>query len=310
MRDRSAVRALLYAFSQIVLQRHAGCGALVMLALAIGAPALLAGALFGVLTAHIGAAWLHYRTADRDDGLYGYNAALLGALLVGRLGLSTTSLALVALAALASCLLQSRLLERLHRNAGLPGFTLPFVLIGLIVMLANPSGPAPAAAVLSPTAMTLLEAWLLGIGQVLFIDEPLAASCMLLGVALACWRAAAWLLAGSALGLVAAGLLGAAWMDGLAGLNPALAALALAQWRGGWRLPLLGMTAAVLFWLVGASLGLPMLTLPFLLATWLGLLACAPRPWHGWNFSRRSPAGSAPADTDVALRRRRRPREP
>ena len=40
MPDSSHLRAVLHAFAQIFLQRHAGCGALVMLALASGAPAL------------------------------------------------------------------------------------------------------------------------------------------------------------------------------------------------------------------------------------------------------------------------------
>lgn len=79
-------------------------------------------------------------------------------------------------------------------------------------------------------------------------------------------------------GLLAAGLFGAPWADGQAGFNPALAALALVQWRGGWRLPLLGMVAAVAIWRVCIELGLPALTLPFLLATWLGLALRTPHP--------------------------------
>ena len=102
MPDSSHLRAVLHAFAQIFLQRHAGCGALVMLALASGAPALLVGALSGVLIAHLGATWLGYPQADRDDGLYGYNAALLGVLLVTQLGLSGASLVLVGVAALAA----------------------------------------------------------------------------------------------------------------------------------------------------------------------------------------------------------------
>jgi len=130
----------------------------------------------------------------------------------------------------------------------------------------------------APDATTLRDAWLLGIGQVVFLHQPLAAACVLAAVALASLRDALWLLAGSAMGLLAAGLFGAPWADGQAGFNPALAALALVQWRGGWRLPLLGMVAAVAIWRVCIELGLPALTLPFLLATWLGLALRAPHP--------------------------------
>lgn len=278
MPDSSHLRAVLHAFAQIFLQRHAGCGALVMLALASGAPALLVGALSGVLIAHLGATWLGYPQADRDDGLYGYNAALLGALLVTQLGLSGASLVLVGVAALASCPLQAWLLARLRHNGGLPGFTLPFVLIGLLALLCIAPVSVSSPDVPAPDATTLRDAWLLGIGQVVFLHQPLAAACLLAAVALASLRDALWLLAGSAMGLLAAGLFGAPWADGQAGFNPALAALALVQWRGGWRLPLLGMVAAMAIWRVCIELGLPALTLPFLLATWLGLALRAPHP--------------------------------
>ena len=87
-----------------------------MLALASGAPALLVGALSGVLVAHLGATWLGYPQADRDDGLYGYNAALLGALLVTQLGLSAPAWCWSA-AALASCPLQAWLARLRHTAA-------------------------------------------------------------------------------------------------------------------------------------------------------------------------------------------------
>ncbi len=278
MPDPSQLRAVLHAFAQIFLQRHAGCGALIMLALASGAPAQLAGALCGVLFAHAGASWLGCSAADRNDGLYGYNAALLGALLVDLLGLTGTSLALICIAALASCPLQAWLLARLRRGDGLPGFTLPFVLIGLLTVRLIEPAPVTSSGMPSADAAALLTAWLLGIGQVVYLEAPLAAACLLVAVALASLRDALWLLAGSAMGLLAAGLFGAPWADGQAGFNPALAALALAQWRGGWRLPLLGMAAAVAIWRACIELGLPTLTLPFLLATWLGLTLRAPRP--------------------------------
>jgi len=161
---------------------------------------------------------------------------------------------------------------------GLPGFTLPFVLIGLLTVRLIELAPVTSSGMPSADAAALLTAWLLGIGQVMFLDAPHAAAGLLVAVALASLRDAFWLLTGSALGLLLAGPLGAPWSDGLAGFNPALAALALAQWRGGWRLPLLGMIAAVAIWRACIELGLPTLTLPFLLATWLGLTLRAPRP--------------------------------
>ncbi|MGE6190400.1 urea transporter [Stutzerimonas stutzeri] len=280
MRVPVALHPLLHAFAQVFLQRHAGCGALIMLALAVADPALLAGSLFAVVMAHSGATWLGYATDDREDGLYGYNAVLLGALLVHLFGLSTVSLAMIAAASLASCPLQAWLLDRLRQHGGPPGFTLPFVLIGFVTLLAATPAPVPAITDLPPDTSALLGAWLLGVAQVIFVDDRLAAASLVLAVAVANWRDALWLLAGSALGMAVGGWIGAAWSDGQAGFNPALAALALAQWRDGWSLPVLGMLAAIALWLALHSLGLPTLTLPFLLATWLGLLIRLPHRSH------------------------------
>jgi len=279
MRVPVALHPLFHAFAQVFLQRHAGCGALIMLALALADPALLAGSIFGVVMAHSGAIWLGYSADDREDGLYGYNAVLLGALLVHLFGLSTVSLAMIATASLASCPIQAWLLGRLRHHGGLPGFTLPFVLIGFVTLLA--AAPAAPTIDVPPTPSTLLGAWLLGVAQVIFVGDRLAAAGLMLAVAVANWRDALWLLAGSALGMVIGGGIGADWSAGLAGFNPALAALALAQRRDGWSLPVLGMLAAIGFWLVLHSLGLPTLTLPFLLATWLGLLLRLPRRSNG-----------------------------
>ena len=74
-------RALLNGFSQIFLQAHPGCGLLVLLAIAIGAPQLLGGALLGGLSSTLTAQRRGYAKADIELGLYGYNGVLLGLLI-------------------------------------------------------------------------------------------------------------------------------------------------------------------------------------------------------------------------------------
>ena len=167
---------------------------------------------------------LGYPQADRDDGLYGYNAALLGALLVTQLGLSGASPVLVGVAALASCPLQAWLLARLRHHGGLPGFTLPFVLIGLLALLCIAPVSVSSPDVPAPDATTLRDAWLLGIGRGL-LHQPLAAACVLAAVApppARCPVAAG----GLGDGVVGCGPVRRTSADGQAGFNPALAALA------------------------------------------------------------------------------------
>src|SRR5690606_17825459 len=122
--------AALNGFSQILLQAHPVCGSLILLAMGLHAPELMIGAMLGVLASTLGAAALGYPQADIDIGLYGYNGALLGLLLMLLLGLSALSLGLIALGAAVSNLLQVRLLTAMRERNWLPGFTLPLILFG------------------------------------------------------------------------------------------------------------------------------------------------------------------------------------
>lgn len=273
--------ALLNGFSQIFLQTHAACGLLIVLAIAVQSPALLAGALAGTL----GAAALGRARTDIDSGLYGYNAALLGLLIVLMLGPSALALGLVVTGALLIDPLQARLLAGLRERRWLPGFTLPFVLFGWLTLallnaaLLDAFAGAPAA---QPAGLAVLDAQGLaravaaGIGQVIFLDQPLAGLLVLAAVALADRRAAGWLLLGSAGGTALTLILGGAEqpiLAGLAGYNPALAALAVSQVQRSPLAPLLAIVAAVLLRWLFDELGLPPLTMPFILACWLVALA-------------------------------------
>lgn len=73
--------ALLNGFSQIFLQRQPLCGLLCLLAILIGAPALLGGALLGGVAGLLTAQRRGYPKAERQAGLYSYNGVLLGLLI-------------------------------------------------------------------------------------------------------------------------------------------------------------------------------------------------------------------------------------
>jgi len=271
------IRALLNGFSQIFLLHHPLCGLLCLLAIALTAPELLGGALLGgcagVLTAH----WRGYSREDIEAGMYGYNGVLLGLLLSFKFTWSVwLPLPIIASAALSSVLLHA-LLTRSRQQHWLPAYTLPFVgLSWLLLGLAEPLGLTPvvsaATPLLSLDVLSLLAALFRGLGQIVFLDNPLAGVCLLFGLFLANPRAALWALLGSTVGLGLA--LGQGWPDqtalaGLYGYNAALAALALSQnHRAPWA-PLIGMTLALLLQPGFAAFGLPALTAPFILACWL-----------------------------------------
>ncbi|MCO2937147.1 transporter [Pseudomonas aeruginosa] len=251
----NASRILLRGISQVFLQGDPRLGLACLLAIAVGAPPLLAGALLGGALGPLLARLLHCADSDIEAGLYGYNAVLIGMLLAFRFAWSPGLVSLVALGCLASVALQRLFLHGLRRRRWLPPYTLGFVLNGWwLVPLGAWLGLAPAAhggcfsCAWSGTAE--LAALALGIGEIIFLGEPLA------GLLVCCNATLAW-------------LLGYDWASALAGfygLNAALAGLALAlRYRSVW-LPLLGMGLAVALQPLFGLLGLPALTAPFILA--------------------------------------------
>jgi urea transporter len=271
------LRALLNGFSQIFLLSHAGCGLLVVLAILIGAPHLLGGALLGGLSSMLTAQRRGYPQADIDAGLYGYNGILLGMLVGSQFSWSPLLPLLIILGAGLSSLALAPWLRGMRERQWLPAFTLPFVALSwLLLCLTQPLQlqlhSDPATAVHSLDGFANLQALLRGLGQVIFLDHPLAGLCLWLGLLLADRRAALWALLGSAVGLSLA--LQQGWtqhsaLTGLYGYNATLAAIALNQvHRQPWA-PLLGICLAVLLQPGFGALGLPPLTMPFILACWL-----------------------------------------
>ncbi|MGE6792709.1 urea transporter [Pseudomonas guineae] len=274
---RQGLRVLLNGFSQIFLQTHPGCGLLVVLAIAVGAPQLLAGALLGGFSSTLTAQRRGFASADIELGLYGYNGILLGMLISLQFTWSLLlPLLIIAIAGLSSLLLEPWM-RRMRQHQWLPAFTLPFVTLSWLVLWLAPAlqlqlqQPAPSQ-LLPLDWLASVLAMARGLGQVIFLDQPLAGACILFGLLLADRRAACWALLGSAGGLALAlnqGLGQQSALIGLYGYNAALAAIAISQVNRQVWLPALGIVLALALQPGFSALGLPALTMPFILTCWL-----------------------------------------
>lgn len=251
--------ALCAGFSQIFLQRHPLCGVLCLLAILVSAPTLLGGALLGGIAGLLTAQRRDYPKAERQAGLYSYNGILLGLLLSHQLEWSALLPLLIIASAGLSTMLVHQWLKRATLGQSLLAYTAPFVGIGWILLhLTNP----PAQALEHTQAvngLTLVPGLLKGIAQVMLLPHPLAGLLIVIGLWLSSWRAALWAITGSLAGMLF-GLYQqdtAAALDGLAGYNPALAALALSQQpRRPW-LPVAGIIVTLLITPGFIALGLP-----------------------------------------------------
>lgn len=270
-----ASHAVLNGVSQIFLQANPACGLLMLMTIAFYAPSLLAGTLLGLLSGTLAARFLGYARQDIETGLYGYNPALLGLLITLVLGTSPLALFLVIVAGALSSPLQQYLLRAMRERGGPAVFTLCFVLLGWLALVVAGMLESVAEARLPEPRLDgwgAVGAMASGVGQVVFLGEAGAGLCLLLAILVADRRAGLWALCGSAVGVYCALLTGATEpqaLAGLAGYNPALAALALSQVHHSTLAPALGIALAIICKLAFDQLGIPALTMPFILACWM-----------------------------------------
>jgi len=260
--------ALLNGFSQIFLQHHPWCGLLCLLAILIGAPALLGGALLGGVAGLLTAQRRGYPKAERQAGIYSYNGVLLGLLISQHFAWSALLPPLILACGGLSAILTRQWLKHASRPHDLPAYTAPFVGLGWLLL---GSVPHSALALGEPDTLAVLGAPFTGLAQIMLLDQPLAGVLIALGLWLANRRAAVWAVIGASSGVLIGWLLDdtSAALLGLHSYNPALAALALSQARRQPWLPLLGILLAILLTPGFAAVHLPALTAPFILACWL-----------------------------------------
>jgi urea transporter len=295
---------------QVMFQNHPGTGLLFVAALAWGAFAADAGAVFvggllGLAAGSLTAMWLRVDAQNLAAGLYGYNALLVGLALPTFLEPSPLLWFYVLLGGAVSvvCTLGTAQVAGTFRVAAL---TFPFVLVTWLLLLATYGFAglqgtalpyASQVAPVDPSATHLLDpaafigGVLQSISQVFLKGDAFSALLLLAGLALSSLSAAAWGLVGALLAVATAHALGAESdlvSAGLMGFSPVLTAIALGAVFHAADAPrtrvigyaVLGTVFTVV--VQGAlnvlltPFGIPTLTAPFVLVTWLFLLPRAP----------------------------------
>lgn len=286
----------LKGISQVILIENAVTGAIILLAIMVSSFSL---GVIALLSAMIGA--LVGRLGGADDklvnqGLFGFNSVLTGmALYLFLTGPYHWILSLIGafLAAIVTAALM-----HVMKNTGLPVLTFPFVGLTLFTLLISYRLSAVHISnALVPQSLwqwklditgpfNLKEGIFTGIGQVFFLDYTISGILLFVAVFWAGWRYGLYALLGNAVALVTALVLGAERsliFVGLYGYNGILTAIAVAVVFNTSKRQLsyvTGIFAACLTVPITSSLhswllpfGLPPLTMPFVLSTWIVLSA-------------------------------------
>ena len=329
------IDAVLRGLGQVVFQNNSLTGLLVLLAISVNSFVYAGAALFGAVVSTYTATLLRIDNRLVRDGLFGFNGALTAIAMVAFSSkefahgdLPSALLVLyVGLAAGFSTIL-ARAFAFMIRNDRVPGLNFPYCVATLLLLGALHrfsglgAGTVGHALPLHPATGTQVYAsdtWLYGIGtgisQIFLQDNWLTGIVVVAAIAVSSPIAAAAVVAGSALAVAAGSFLGVSELfirSGLLGYNAALTALALGGFfvlldRAGAIYAALGvvLTTCVSVGLatVLAPSGLPVLTLPFVIVTWLMLLGA-----KGFPVLRTIPPEYATSPEDTSRRLASSPR--
>ncbi|WNC92009.1 urea transporter [Paraburkholderia sp. FT54] len=266
----AALRTLLRSLGQIVLQANAFTGACLLAAWLLYDPRLACAALMGAVAANVSAVLAGYREDDTRAGLHGFNGALAGLAAFSFIADNATAGAVAILAATCTAWFVEPW-SRWLLARGLGFFSSPCLIVTWlwlpIVTVNAPSVNVAPAHTLSATQLG--SGLLASFAQTGFASDALPGLLVLIGIAAASRRHACWALIGAVFASAAHLLLGATTSSfdaGLLGFNGALTALALADC--GVVAILGGVAVAVLLQAAAAHVGWPVMTAPFVLATW------------------------------------------
>jgi urea transporter len=293
----------LRGIAQVMLQNHPLTGVLFLAAIAwgafaAGAPEVLFGGLLALLTSTLTAMWLRVDAQALRDGLYGYNAVLVGLALPTFLSPSPMLWVYVLLGGAVS-VVATLATANLIRTWHLSALTFPFVIVTWALLLAafafaGVGGSAPPyageVAPLDPSVTNPLDlaAFAAGvyhsISQVFLKASVVSALLFVAGLAVSSVPAALFAVGGAMLAVISAHLLGAESdlvSAGLLGFSPVLTAITIGTvfYQPSLRVVLYAALATVFTVVVQAAmnvafapLGVPALTAPFVLTSWLFLL--------------------------------------
>lgn len=261
-----------------------------------GSPLVAWGALVGVLVSTLTGYILRLPDQKGANGLWGFNGVLVGCAFPTFL--ANTVWMWIALVICSALTIVARSgMDNVLGRWKVSSFTFPFVFCTWIFLLSarlfdgfpainmgTPEFAHGTAEKISLCFGDLVVYWLRGISQVFLIKSWVCGLFFLVGLAVSNWRASMWAAIGSALSLFIALVWHGPGMDisnGLYGFSAVLTAIALGatycnnSWRSAiWTL--LGIIVTVFVQAAMnaffAPMGLPTLTGPFCLATWIFLL--------------------------------------
>lgn len=281
------VRPVLRGIGQVFFQENALTGACFVLGIAVNSPLMAFGALLGATLGTATARLAKFDPGETAAGIYGFNATLVGIATFFFFRPGFTSVTLLVL----GCIAATFVTRLMRRFLPFPTYTTPFIVTTWVLYFLGLALGAPGVTPGEPAvAGSAFRGVANGIGQVMFQANLVTALLFVVGIALSDWQHAAWVVAASAMAVLAANyhvtpeqraldpeslvrrFLAENITLGLYSYNATLVAVALFLWRRSLIPALLGILLSVPITELVPKTGLPALTAPFVLATWVVLV--------------------------------------
>jgi urea transporter len=301
-----AVDALLRGVGQVMFQNNPLTGLLFLVGIFVNSFKFGGAGLLGLAASTLAARLLGADRALIRAGLFGFNGILVGIALAFFFEFDFLLAVYIVLGAAVSTVVMMALINLLS-PWDMPALTAPFVLTAWLLLFAvyqfdflrpteliAPLTPEPGAAVQTElrelatgtgglTLANLAHGLFRGVGEVMFEDNLLTGVIFLIAIAVNSRISAGFALLGSTVGLLTALVLGGDGFTayhGLYGFNAVLCAIALGglffvlTWKSAVYALLAAAFSVVAFAGIAvllAPIGMPALTAPFVLTTWLFL---------------------------------------
>ena len=274
MTVKNIAEIIFRGISQIFLLNNVITGILFLAGAFYNSWSIGIGGVIGVLAGTFTALLLKYQSDDINNGLYGYNGALVGLATVYFFGFNMPSVIALFFGAVLSSIIMHFMIKRKF-----PPFTAPFIISTWIVMaivLTLKIMPLKAAQLPDASNLEIIPALSRGIGQVMFQENIFTGIILLIGILVCSRISALYALLGTGIGVIVSCVCSlplSMITAGLFGFNGVLCGIALSGKK--WHHVILAIASIVVsvFIMFGMSrLGIITLTAPFVISTWLILL--------------------------------------
>jgi urea transporter len=274
MAIRNFAEIVLRGISQVFLLNNVITGILFLAGVFYNSWLIGIGAVIGVLAGTFTAMLLKYNRNDINQGLYGYNGALVGLATVYFFGFNMPSLIALFFGAILSSIIMN-----IMTKWKLPPFTAPFVIstwtVMAIILILNIM-PLQTAQLPNASNLEIVPALSRGIGQVMFQENVFTGIILFIGILTSSRISALYALLGTALGVIVAFACSFSLSMinvGLFGFNGVLCGISFSNKK--WSALILAAASIVIsIFLIYGMMGLGIITLtsPFVLSAWLVLL--------------------------------------